>query len=306
VTTIKAKIIADSIALGCPRLTTMELTYPRFIHSEFMAHRVFSRNASSSRATPVERQIRMIEENPATPLYWGKNQKGMQATQDCSELVSFLELEYADNALVYGDNDGKGKELLKTNEEAWLVAKDNAVKVAKAFNTAGYHKQIVNRLLEPFSHITVVVTATDWDNFFELRLHKDAEPHMQHLARVMYEEMDNSTPIDLSLGEYHLPYVTSEDWSPYYHSGSQYSFEEVQEYLIKVSVARCARTSYLNHDGSKSSHDKDIELHDKLVVSKPIHASPAEHQATPMAGTTPKWAGNLRGWKQYRKIIENG
>jgi hypothetical protein len=68
---ITAKVIADSIADGCPRLITLQLRYPRFIHSEFMTHRAFSRNASSSRAIPVERLIQDVIDDPAMPVYWG-------------------------------------------------------------------------------------------------------------------------------------------------------------------------------------------------------------------------------------------
>ena len=305
-TTITAKVISDSISGNCPRLVTMELTYPRCIHGEFMTHRVFSRNASSSRAIPVNKQIQMIIDDPFIPLYWGVNQKGMQANTEAPDgVVSHPS---------YGDYPVK---------EMWLKACDEAVEMASAFDQSGYHKQLVNRLLEPFSHIKVVVTATEWDNFFELRLHKDAEPHMQLLAQAMKKAMDGSTPRVLKIGEWHMPYIDQEDWDEALTDWPILDpdfFVEATRRLLKVSTARCARTSYLTQDGFRSQHKADIELYDRLVGSKPLHASPLEHQATPnpkfkpsteLRGFSdvnfdfdPTLQGNLRFYKQFRKIIE--
>lgn len=154
-TTISATIIADSIGAQNHRLTTMLLRYPRCIHAEFMAHRVFSRNASSSRAIPVERLIADVERDPFVPLHWGKNQKGMQAHEECDASLSLKDL-------------GTGELWSINREEAWLNLMEEAVRVAKAFSDAGYHKQIVNRLLEPWAHINVLVTGTQWSNFLAL------------------------------------------------------------------------------------------------------------------------------------------
>lgn len=295
-TTITAKIIADSISENCPRLTTMELVYPRCIHGEFMSHRNFSRNASSSRAIPVNKQIQMIIDDPFVPIHWGVNEKGMQATQEAPDGIA--------SHPSYGDYPVK---------ELWLKARDEAVEMAKAFNESGYHKQIVNRLLEPFAHIKVVMTATEWDNFFELRLHKDAEPHMQLLAQAMKKAMDESTSKILSVGDFHLPYIDESDWINYVYANN---FEAIDD-LLKISVARCARVSYLTQDGKRSTYEDDIKLYDRLVGSVPLHASPLEHQATPMprfltSGDLLKvneefdtpLQGNLNQWKQFRKIIE--
>jgi thymidylate synthase ThyX len=312
-TTISAKIIKDSISNGNPRLTTMLLTYPRCIHGEFMTHRVFSRNASSSRAIPVSKQIAMIESNPFIPKYWGKNQKGMQADEECNELVEITEFQEYDN--VYNDDvdedeylDIRKKVILSVSSKvAWLNAMESALKAARAFDKASYHKQIVNRLLEPFAHITVVVTATEWDNFFELRLHKDAEPHMQELAKVMKFAMDSSTPELLTKRHYHLPFITQEDWqAASFKLIGEFNndFRAVQNILVKASVARCARTSYLNHDGSSPDLDKDIALHDMLVSSRPKHLSPAEHQAKPATKDKKAFYKNLRGWEPYRGVVE--
>lgn len=285
-TTISAKIIADSIAPGGSRLTTLQLRYPRWIHAEFMTHRVFSRNASSSRAIPVKRLIADILADPAIPLYWGKAQAGMQAREENESLVFYDQHTY-------------------TREEAWLAGMESAVALARAFDEAGYHKQLVNRLLEPWSHINVVVTATEWTNFFELRDHPDAEPHIRMLAQVMRSAMDASLPRSLSPGEWHLPYI-SEDFAGL---GQNTSMTEV---AIKCSVARCARVSYLTTEGSQPIVQKDLELYEQLVGAKPLHASPAEHQAcvrpqivlwSERAPPTDLHGNFAPQWIQYRKIL---
>ena len=306
--TISAKIIADSIGPKTPRLTTMELRYNRFIHAEFMTHRVFSRNASSSRAIPVERQIQSIIEDTAMPMHWGKNQPGMQANEEQNALI----YDGAVSSLDMIDNRFDGV----TREAAWLKARDNAIAVARAFHSAGYHKQIVNRILEPFSHITVVVTATDYTNFFGLRRHPDAQPEIRALADAMYEAMEASTPTFLEPGQWHLPYV------PEHLIKHLTSMENVQyapeplslDDLIKVSVARCARVSYKTHDGKEPTMAEDLALYDRLVGAQPLHASPAEHQATPdemvfadcglPVWKHPELSGNFEeGWIQFRKTL---
>jgi hypothetical protein len=206
--TITAKIIADSVSPQQVRLTTIQLRYPRFIHAEFMTHRVFSRNASSSRAIPVDRLIKDVMEDPAMPIYWGKNQKGMQAEQECDTPVQY-------GIIPRSNHIGAWNEAAYiTNEEAWLKARDNAVGMARAFTQAGYHKQIVNRLLEPFCHINVVVTATEWSNFFALRDHEGAQPEIRELAQWMKEAMKRSTPHRLEPGDWHVPYLTEEEGDP--------------------------------------------------------------------------------------------
>lgn len=283
--TITAKVIADSIANDI-RLTTLELEYPRFIHSEFMTHRMFSINASSSRAIPVNKMIEKVRNDPAMPIHWGRNQKGMQADE---------ELNIFDKEQAIQD---------------WRYGALRAVDVAIRISELEIHKQIVNRLTEPFQHIKVIVTATEWDNFFNLRLHKDAQPEMQQLAIRMQEAMNYSCPKDLKHGEWHLPYVD--------FPGSR-GKELVLEKAIKCSVARCARVSNLNHDNSTPDISKDIALADKLLQAG--HMSPFEHQATPMKryawfdenwvdGTTHMtrdgvfWSGNFRGWIMYRKLLD--
>lgn len=269
---IEAKVIADSISNTGVRLTTLQLKYPRFIHSEFMTHRVFSRNASSSRAIPVAKMLEMIKDEPAMPVHWGKNIAGMQADGEVTNIAGM--------------------------EGLWKEAARQACSIAKVMTDSGLHKQVANRILEPFQHIHVVITATEWSNFFMLRDHKDAQPEIQVLARSMNIAMDMSHPKLLMAGEWHLPYVTQDEVNEQIYTSR---FSNVQ----KMSAARCARVSYMKHDGQKPSLEDDIKLYERLVISNPPHMSPIEHQATP-AIDADIWSGNFKGWIQYRKLFEQG
>lgn len=276
-TTITAQVVHDTLHYKArikKRLTTFLLRYPRWIHAEFMTHRVFSRNAGSSRAIRVEKLIEDVMLNPAIPLHWGKNQKGMQAFE-------------TNDGLVLVD----GEEL--TNKDAWLRARDEAVKTAQAFAAAGYHKQIVNRLLEPFAHITVVASATELDNFFALRTHQDAEPHFQMLANEMRASMNSSLPVPRRV---HAPFLTDADLRSY----------RVNELAI-LSTARCASTSYKTVDGFDMSLDRAVDIFDKLAKSDPIHASPFEHVGMGDDKLLCFWAnrkkhGNFVGFNQLRHM----
>lgn len=336
-TTINAKVICDSISPEGIRLTTLQLRYPRVIHSEFMTHRVFSRNASSSRAIPVQRLIQDVLDDPYIPIHWGKNQKGMQADEECNERI-YIPSSVIDIQALKGGNYAKYTSFpfnghRYTNEEAWLYARNYAVMMAQAFSAVGYHKQIVNRLLEPFSHINVVVSSTKWKNFFALRKHEDAMPEINALAKEMHkqlygameESIKASNPELLQPGEWHLPYVTDADR----HNAREYvigaeTAHDLEHYidyippteeeiLIKLSVARCARVSYLTHEGKSPNMESDLKLYDDLVGSNPLHASPAEHQATPDKfwyepgehWQSPNLHGNFHGWIQYRKTLKN-
>ena len=266
---ISAKIVCDSLhpePAFKSRLTTFVLTYPRFIHAEFMTHRVFSRNASSSRAIPVMKQIEMIERDPAIPLAFRKNQKGMQA----------------------GD-------ILENNDEIvqlWLDARDECVSIAKRMAQMDVHKQYANRILEPWAHITVVVTATEWANFFALRIHTAAMPEICELAMQMYRCYQDSQPQQLHYVDWHVPFVTALE---------KESLQQLD--TLRMSVARCARVSYMKHDGTPSTLEEDEALCLRLINNDPIHASPFEHQATPVPYN--EFIGNLRGWRQYRKTFTN-
>lgn len=278
--TIEAKIIEDSISLEGKRITTFQLLYPRFIHAELLTHRVFSRNASSSRAIPVKKMIQMVREEPAMPIHWGKNQPGMQAKEE----------------LLLGDK--------MHAERLWRMAAIKASQMAEDMMELGLHKQVTNRILEPFQHISVVLTATDFNNWFELRAHPDAQPEIQALAKAMQFEMACSEPNELDWGDWHLPYVTPDERNDQF-------FKNNPELLRQISAARCCRVSYLKHDGSVASVSDDLALCEKLIGAKPLHASPFEHQATPDEFDEvhgyhyPELHGNFTGWIQYRKQIEH-
>lgn len=277
---IKAEIVCDSIAPSGIRLTTFVLTYPRFIHSEFMTHRVFSRNASSSRAIPVKKSIQMVRDNPVIPLAFTKNQKGMQGG-------AALDQEAHDAAV-----------------KAWLEGRDRAVEIAERLADLEVHKQYANRVLEPWAHITVVCTATDWNNFFALRCHEAAQPEIHELADQMYVKYGSSLPQVLNAGQWHIPFITGADFSLPSEWFAKVCEGDDDLLQVKRSVARCARVSYLNHDATVPTIEQDLQLYDRLLGSNPIHASPAEHQARAEADPN-LVSGNFRGWIQYRKTLSN-
>lgn len=299
-----AKVILGSIPTNdAPPIITIHTRHPRIIHAEWMTHRVMSRNARSSRAVPVATMLREIRDTPFVPWHWGKNQKGMQAAEECNERVAIVDVD--------GD-------ILHVNRgTAWLSARDAAVEAAEAFSEAGYHKQIANRLLEPFMWIDVLTTSTSWANFRHLRDHKDAEPHFRDLAQMVGEAIDKAEFQGLAPGDWHLPYCsTNADYqacSAHLKKGriirSEPGFNEMKALGQRLSVARSARISYAPFDGD-ASIEKELERYDLLVGADPLHASPAEHQATPderaseSAWMNPHLAGNLGpGWIQYRKTL---
>lgn len=302
--TISAKIIEHSVAAahGKP-LITAQLRYPRFIHAELMTHRVFSRNASSSRAIPVAKMIEEVLTNPAMPIHWGKNQAGMQAREENNARVFVptfsrpVDGEHANDHI----NDWHSHHLVSsTVEEAWRAAAENAAIMAEKMAAAGYHKQVVNRILEPFLHISVILTFTEYDNWLELRKHPDAQPEIHRLAVVLDDAIKASTPVVRTRNRthesgWHLPYVTGEERCQY---------ENDPLFLAQLSSARCARVSYLNHDGSAPVIEKDIQLYLDLVGGRPLHASPVEHQGYPLPLATQQ-SKNFFGWRQHRELVEH-
>lgn len=303
---ISAKIICDSISEQGKRITTFELEYPRFIHGEIMTHRMLSKNATSSRAIPVSKMIEQVRIDPAMPIHWGKNQAGMQANEEL-----------------------RGYDLLLAKLH-WSNAAKETIRYAEYMNLIGAHKQIVNRLLEPFQWMKTIVTATEFDNFFNLRCHKDAQPEIKALADLMYKAYNESTPQLLYAGEWHTPYVKTlrADGGEliYCKSYDEDSYGTVSiegmtsEEAIKVSSSCCAQVSFRKRDDSL---DKALNVYARLVDSKPVHASPFEHVATPMEfpntdsgrsweeGVTHMtyagelWSGNFCGWIQYRQLIKD-
>jgi len=277
---IEAHVIADSISEAGKRITTLQVKFHRFILPEFNTHRVFSRNFSSSRAIPTAKLIEQVRTDPAIPVHWGKNQPGMQAAEEL---------------------EGIGKQLAR---DAWMVSADVAAGQAGVLSSLNVHKQIVNRVLEPYMWVTGIVTATEWDNWFELRAHEDAQPEIHELALRMKEAMDKSRPMLLDENCWHLPYVSLEEMANAAETNKVFPHDAYAT-LAPISAARCCRVSYLKQDGSKPNIEDDLKLFDRLVGSAPLHASPLEHQAySDIMEDHPEAWGNFRGWVQYRKVYE--
>jgi thymidylate synthase ThyX len=286
----KVSIVLDSINPVGDRLTTFALTYPRFVHAELMTHRIFSRNSASSRAIPSEKMRDLVKNHPALPVWWGKNQSGMQARE---------QLDDASRA--------EAKRL-------WLEARDVMLSYSDKLAQLGLHKQLANRLTEPWMPITVLVSATSFANWFHLRDHKDAQPELQIVATEMHHQYLESQPQSLRAGEWHMPYIRHDDHAAASDYTKRINFgggggraereDDYRSYLRRVSVGRCARVSYLTHEGRRDL-EKDIELHDKLAATAssedPGHFSPFEHVAEALDKHEP--SGNFRGWRQYRKLF---
>lgn len=287
---IKAKVIADSIYNG-KRLTTFEVEYPRFILAEVNTHRMLSKNSSSSRAIPVKALLDTIRNNPATPLYWASNKSGMVA----------------------GDklNAQDGAKALAV----WLDAADEMVDHSEKLQEIGVHKQWANRITEPFQVMKTVISGTEWENLFYLRNHPDAQPEFKALAEAMFNALKKSKPTSLSFGDWHVPY---------YGEGVVRSFEneEVIKNALKISASCCAQVSYRKTDDTLEKAEFVFEKLNVGSDTDPCHASPLEHQATPLLdngfrhpdlwpeGVTAYhkelgyMSGNLAGFIQYRQLIK--
>ncbi len=272
---ITAKIVKHSKAPNGQEIVTFELEYPRFIHSEMCTHRVISKNSASSRAIPVMTMIKGIWNNTAAPIHWGKNQAGMAAKEELVGLRRWAA------------------------EKVWNLASKVNCGFSYLLFKIGAHKQISNRITEPFSHIKIVATATTWDNFYTLRDHEAAQPEIQELAKQMLLAYSASTPRELNEREWHLPYVDC-------MKGMSYND------ALRLSASLCAQTSYRKADDSM---DKAHSIFGKLVDTFPIHFSPTEHQARPLEGVDDElvthvdklgraWSGNFCGWGQYRQKIQ--
>lgn len=266
----ECKVIADSVSPWMVRLTTMQVTFPRIVLAEFNTHRVFSRNSASSRAIPVERRIASVEADPFIPEKFGRNRRGMQAKDDLED---------------FEDREARG---------AWEHAIEDALKAASRLADVGVHKQLANRLLEPFCWQTVVVTATEWSNFFALRCSPLAQPEIRKPAEMMRAAMQASEPVPNP--GWHLPYVDFAD-------EVQMAGLTVRE-IAMVSAARCARVSYLTQEGTRDAL-KDLELARSLEANG--HMSPFEHPAKcwSQGPGWVEWSANFRGWEQLRKSMEH-
>ena len=287
---IVARVVAKSFnPLLNKTITTFELEYPRYVHSEFMTHRQFSRNAASSRAIPVANIISQVWNNPATPVHWGENMPGMQAK---TSLKGFK---------------------LKLATLAWHGAAKAAAAFAWAMNKVKLHKQVANRVLEPFQIMKTVMTTTELENFYWLREHPDADPTIRELAKCMSEADQLAYGLTLESGEWHTPYYGNGVWDK--------TCKESLQDALAISSSCCAQVSFRKLDDGL---DKARNIYKRLVESEPVHASPFEHAATPISpdaaskppskwpkGVTHKdrsgrlWSGNLCGYVQYRQLIPN-
>lgn len=270
--TTSAKVILDSISPTGERLTTLEVNLHRFVLAEFNTHRAFSRNSASSRAIPVEKQLAKVKEMPAFPLEWASEQPGMQ-----------------------GGDQLTHKALLEAQELFEDVCRHtlgavNAYLYRHPEKDERLHKSLINRLLEPFMWHRIIVSSTEWQNFFGLRCNPMAQPEIRAAAELMQEAYTFSRPTLLDYHEWHMPYIQPQEVG-----------EISLETLKKVSAARCARVSYLTHDGTREI-DKDVELYERLTTAVPAHASPLEHVATPAVLKNNAW-GNFSGWHQLRHMI---
>jgi thymidylate synthase ThyX len=292
---ISAKIIADSKNEYGNRITTFVLVMPRIILAEFNTHRMISRNSASSRAIPFEKMLKTVKETPFIPIKWMKDHSGMQGT------------EYFE-----------GQEALRIKNQ-WIDSRWRSMESAEKLAELGVSKQICNRLLEPFMYHTVIATGTEWENFFALRAHEAAEIHMQDLAYKMLEEYNKSTPKELKVGEWHIPFGDKIDEDKALLSYERKFREDesigdrIIENCIKIATARCARVSYtvVGEEGKEANYENDIKLHDRLLTAG--HMSPFEHCAKcppnyvfwEGKGERKKYfSGNFQGFQQYRKTLQ--
>jgi len=298
---IRAAVIANSVsAVSGEEIVTFLIDFPRFILAEINTHRNFSRNGASSRAIPVAKSIETLFANPFTPIHFGQNKAGMTADNEVDKTTK------------------------ATAKCAWDFAARNAIDSAKTLNSLGIHKQVTNRVLEPFSYMRMVVSATEWDNFFWLRLHEDADPHINELARVMLFALQESVPTALQHGDYHVPFFGEGFWTP----AIEARYGVTAQQAIEHSMSCCAQTSYRKLD---MSAEKTEDIIKKLFGGSRAHSSCAEHQASPMAvpmlnlipseylvadyiQVMPEathldrqgnfWSNNFKHWSQYRDSIE--
>jgi hypothetical protein len=295
---ITARVLADSTSPEGIRMTTMEIEYPRFILAELNTHRMLSKNSASSRAIPVKSMHEHIRANTATPVYWGINQPGMKAREE----VTGADLTWV--------------------KYIWAKARDAAIGFSQDLAELNIHKQITNRITEPWMLMKTVVSGTEWANFWWLRDHPDAQPEIAVLAHKMHEAYKASVPQPLQPGEWHVPYVfTNRDISTgvlHYLDGSGGAITADEARIVSASC--CAQVSYRKNDDTLAKAQKVFQM---LIESEPAHASPVEHQATPMdvdsvcrfdpetwqpgvthvSANSDLWSGNLRGWIQHRKLI---
>ena len=281
---IKAKIVQDSSLPTGERLLTFSVMYGRLIHSELLRHRAASHSVKSSRAIPTHKYRAEVMENIYVPVKFGTKKRGMQAGEP-----TFLTKFYG--------------------EKIWKLSSKFACFFHWMMEKFGIHKEVANRVLEPYVWVeeTITVEADALKEIANLRIHDDAQEDVRRIVEEMVYEMDRSTPVELNQEQWHVPYVVRrqvENEMIYTdNNGNKLTLDQA----IVCSAARCARSSYANHDNSMSSYDKDIGLAKQLIGSEPMHLSPFEHQARPFIDDTEKsqYGSNFRNFFQQRKAIEN-
>lgn len=312
----RAQVVADSAGPAGYRATSVLCTYPRIVHAEFIRHREFSYSVGSTRAIPGKKQREKVAAEPMRPAWWGKAQPGMQAREELTG------------------------EALKQAKEIWERGRQEALKLAEELEGVGVHKQLANRPIETWADVVQLTSATSWTNFLAQRDHPDAQPEVALIARHVSVALAGSEPRILSAGDWHLPFVTAEDLATVVpasrcgalnmHMAANLADSGLDlhgVFLVALSAARCARTSYLNHEGRRVP-EEDVDLYLRLVNSSPGHWSPAEHVCRAMAPLgwrdrlalrAAAWisgrerfvkhgerfllgSGNFVGWEQLRKL----
>lgn len=323
---VSAKVVAHSKAKQTGKeIITFELEFPRIVLAEFNTHNALSKNSSSSRAIPVLTMLEQVRKSPSMPIRFGAANKGMQDAGEHNDLV-IVSNELAESwGGMYPD-------------DAWYYAANQAADLAQAFHEAGYAKQICNRLIEPFQRMKVVMTATELANFLWLRDHQAADPTIEALAKEIKRAYINSEAVELDVGDWHVPYFGGEGVG-YWLKGCGIDLQEA----LDISASCAAQASYRKLDDSLEKAKSVVErLNLGVDINEPMHVSPTEHQATPIAETkgcfggsyedatifpqtevnvpfSPRtWqdgvthvkkngtlcSGNLEGWVQYRKLIK--
>ena len=277
-----AKVIADSISPDGKRLTSLQVESHRFVLAEFNTHRAFSRNSASSRAIPYRKMRSKALEQTAFPVVWPAEQKGMQGGEELDNQIQ------------------------QQAREIWELGMMSAVNKADQLHSLGVHKSVINRLLEPFIPHTLLITATEWQGFFDQRCHPDAQPEIRVAAEAMQKAIQESEPAELDYTEWHMPYITPQDW---FEVDNRFDPEFVDWFnldgpigvLKAISAARSARVSYLTQENTRDIME-DVKLFFRLRDHVPAHASPFEHVATPK-GISSTYTSNFVGWIQYRSML---
>jgi len=268
----QAKLVADSIGPARIRLTTMEVTYPLMVHAEHLRHRSFSFSVASNRAIPTRKILEQVIKSPVVPVWFGKNQPGMSAREELDGWRFWMA------------------------HKLWLAARWPAVVFVWLLLKVGLHKQVANRVLSPWQWVTMLATGTDWDNFFALRCHPDAQPEIRTIAEMMRDLMVNAAPTEIGEGGWHLPLVGSGELVRTYEEHED--DDDAERELCMVSAARCARVTLLNHGKAYTAAEEIVKAE---ALMRSGHFSPFEHQAQALPDD--RRVANLRGWMSFRATI---